>query len=515
MYLNNYLITNIEINTKAKRRLSDQKIDKYNENIYIKKTQFSYESLSLSPGRYKIRRDIPEYPIFYFQKSNSFAISPDFSIIFSVLSNCFEIDDIAIQEFILFNTPLEGKTIIKNVSRVFNISVIEFTNNKIGLIQKFEEPETDVFKKFKERVQDFCLKNVHVNKAILLSGGKESRINAAIAKKYSMPCFFISWGEKDDEENRVAKKISKMLKLNHKTLQITPRGIDYDNFLIKSGFLLNLKYAFRYSIIESIKKRYCIDEIWTGWGDISGFVRMTNISEFSTKFYVNLFNGDIIRPEGWSCDYLGDIRKSEFVQEILNKPVREKFVRNKYLIIGPAIYGGVLAAENTVLPIWAPWFSNEIYQAIMQSEKSNQNLLYKRAERTLWKNQLYYKLINHFHHNLNRIKYSDGPYPWMLRSKIGLPFAFIMKKMSSKNRNLHNVNESKIWIINELKKVIEEKKNPFNIKEIEFKIRNYQNWDGEEVSENLKIIQINKALNYLKQRKNSHEGFIGNERKLQ
>ena len=134
-----------------------------------------------------------------------------------------------------------------------------------------------------------------------------------------------------------------------------------------------------------------------------------------------------------------------------------------------------------------------MYADVQYEEKQNTKLITHKIRRLRWKNELYFQLLNKYCPELNYIRNAKGYYPWMTQAKLGIPGLFIaaiMKKLNSFKKYPFEPTEDKLFIKKELFKILDSNLEIFNKQQIEMIIKNMDSWQGPDIHENFKLIQI-------------------------
>ena len=473
-----------------KTRIDEHTIVWYQENKV-----FSTFCLKWRDRTFELECDNSFYPLFHYKSDKTEILTPNYANIFK-LKLPLSVNDEGIREFILFNTSLKNNTFHNEAKRITGIKRIVLANGKLtfhfhsqSLSEKYVKDE------FLEKIDSLIATYKHNFHGLFLSGGSESRINAAIAQAYQLEKEFISWGHPEDKEYLIAKYISDRFKTRLHNIRLDSRQLPYDEILQKSGYLVNMQYAYRYAAVKHLFENFSYEVIWTGWGDINGYPVRYQPSELFSGYYLGLYKGEKKYPLGWSREWLEDhIRNGNEIEEHIQVDSgSHTFFELKTKVFAPAIFGAVLGMENTLGTVVAPWFSPEMYAAVQYEEKQNPKLITHKIWRIRWKNGLYYQLLKKYCPELNYIRNAKGYYPWFTQSKLGIPGLFIaaiMKKWHSFKKYPFEPTEDKLFIKNELLKILDGNLEMFNKQEIETIVKSFSNWGGADIFENFKLIQI-------------------------
>lgn len=442
------------------------------------------------------------FPIFLYQNNNQTIITPNYEHILN-LNPYLSINETGIQEFILFNTPLQNHTFHKEVERLLNIDTLIIENNEIKFkkYKKENKKNHSLKNTFQERIENIIPDIKELKHGIFLSGGGESRINAAIGHYYNLQRDYITWGHPQDKEYIIASRIAEKQKTPHIIIRPDVYNLPYRDLLYKTGFLSNMQYSYRYDVLKEIVEKHKYDIIWTGWGDINGYPAIYQPTELFSAFYLGLYQGKRCCPKGWNRDWLEayPIEENEIFTKISNSPTLKTFFEIERNILAPRIYGQVLSLENLIVPVFAPWFSPEIYEAVGKEKRRNNKLINDKKARVLWKGELYHQLIKKYAPELNRVIHAKGYYPWMVRKEtglLGLALATTMKYIMNNMKYPFDPVDDKIFLVIELKKVLDSSYSFFDKSGIEKIIKESAYWNGSDILEVFKIVQIFWFLSY-------------------
>ncbi len=193
----------------------------------------------------------------------------------------------------------------------------------------------------------------------------------------------------------------------------------YNELLLKSGYLANMQFAYRYSVVKKLFEDYGYDCVWTGWGDINGYPYTRRPSELFTDYYLGLYKNETRLPTGWNKEFLKDFLFSadSLGDKVKTDKSKKTFFEIKSKILSPAIFGQVLSVENTLGFVLSPWFQPDIYHAIEREEFEDKKIVTSKKWRTIWKNELYFQLVKYYCPKLNYIRNTKGYYPLMVRKR--------------------------------------------------------------------------------------------------
>ncbi|MGC9374932.1 MAG: hypothetical protein ACP5DQ_07825 [Bacteroidales bacterium] len=474
--------------------------------VYCNDIKLFYEPSSLSINSWLInktdscglilKQENPFMPVYFYSKKDVNIISPNYEHLFN-LTPQLSINNKGIIEFVLFHTPQMNNTFHEDVKRMIGVKMILIEENKKIRFEYYKEKETKLSLKetFSNKASRFFIPLTDKSNAIFLSGGGESRINAAGAQAYNIKKDFVTWGHPENIEYKIAGKIAGKLNTKHISIRPEISTLPYKELLERTGFLANLQYAYRYAVFKSLFNEYGYDAVWTGWGDINGYPMMHQPSELFSEYYLGLYEGKEVFPKGWNREWLRDThnKPDSVITRIRESPNLQTFFDLKREWLAPVIFGQILSLENLVGPVISPWFHPDIYSAVEQAEKRNPKLIHHKIWRTIWKNDLYFKLIKQYCPGLNYIKNSKGYYPWMVQKKtglLGLLVAGFLKKWFSEETYPIDPVENKTFMVNELKRIESESHEIFSREEIQQIIKTEGKWKGPDIFEYFKIIQV-------------------------
>lgn len=469
--------------------------------FYSPNKKFSFYYLNKEKDKIKVKWGNPFFPIFSYQNTNQIIITPNYEHILNLKLHL-SINETGIQEFVLFNTPLINHTFHKEVERLFDVDTLVIENNEIKYkecIKKYEANYSLEYT-FQERIENIIPDIKELKHGVFLSGGGESRINASIGHHYNLNKDFITWGHPQDKEYIIASRIAEKQKTSHINIRSNICNLPYQELLYKTGFLSNMQYSYRYNVIKKIVEKHKYDMIWTGWGDINGYPTMYQPTELFTAFYLSLYKMEKQYPKGWNHNWLASykLKNNKLYDNITQSPTIETFFEINQKELAPRIFGQLLAAESQIIPVFAPWFSPQIYYAVHQEEMNNSTLIKNKKARTIWKGELYYRLLKNYCPSLNNIIHSKGYYPWMVQKKqgfVGLAIAGLMKKSMSYKQFPFDPVEDKGFLKKELLNIVESNNTIFDKQEIREIASNSDFWNGNDILEIFKIIQVSWFLN--------------------
>lgn len=433
--------------------------------------------------------------LFYYYFNDIVLICPDFKYL---LKLPLKLDYDGIKEFILFNTPLFENTLFKNVLRKSNVHHIVLKDNIKFLF--FNGVESSNLKStYQTFIDSINIRNQDFKNrkhAILLSGGYESRINAAISSFYSYNSDFFTWGHPENIEFTIANRIAQKLRCNHYNLRTKCKPIDYINYAETSGYLSNIQYAFRLKVLEILQEKNNYDYIWSGWADIVGFTNINQSSELISPYLISKLNKLNFPNFGWKREWLSECAKHiqlSFLKELNTKKLFE--FKNSFL--APVIFGQVITNERIKYSLVTPWFTNDIYNSVIHEENGRQRIKINKLDRTLWKGNLYYSLLKRYENRLNYIVLSKGYSPFFLQKNfnlIGLFISGLLKNVNARRNYPYDPVEDKDFLYNELLKALDSKFELFDNKSIFELTQRKDSWNGIEIFEIYKIIQIHWLL---------------------
>lgn len=464
--------------------------------IYKLSHVYSHCALNNYNDKFEIQWANSFYPLFHYKSAKCEIVTPNYAHLFN-LNLLMNVNQNSIREFIIFNTTLHTNTFHNEIKRLFGVKTIIIDKDEIDFqfAEKVQD-EKPILKLIKDKITS-VYDNIKSDKhGVFLSGGYESRINVSVSNYYNLDRFFVTWGHPQDKEFKIAARIAKKLNVRHYNIRPNASALPYKELLNKTGFLANMQYAYRYEAVKSVFKKLKADILWTGWGDINGYPTMYQPSELFSSYYLGLYKGEKLYPVGWNKDWLEDFasKGSVISEEIKASPAKKTFFKLKQNIFAPYIFGQVLAAEQTLGTVIAPWFDYHVYSAIQDLEEKNSKLYLDKKCRVLWKGRLYYRLLQKYDNRLNYIKNSKGFYPFLFSSLLlpfALPMGYMLKKKEERKRYPFDPVENKNLIIQELTKILDSPYYEiFDRKGIQSIIKNKDFWTGPEILEYFKIIQI-------------------------
>jgi len=471
------------------------KIDEHTLVFYQESKCLSQFSFKYGERTFEIKCDNSFYPLFCYKSEKYEILTPNYENLFK-LNLPLSVNDKSIREFILFNTSLQNHTFHHEVERLTGIERIVFENSELTFyFQSKRFPQKILKDRFIEKIDVLTSVFKECFHGVFLSGGNESRINAAIAQAYRLKKEFITWGHPQDKEYLIAERIANCLKTKLQNIRLDACQLPYQEIMQKSGYLVNMQYAYRYAAVKYLFDDFGYEVVWTGWGDINGYPVRYQPSELFSAYYLGLYNGEEKYPSGWNREWLEEYnRNGNGIRErIQADPGAHTFFDLKTEIFAPAIFGAVLGIENTLGTVLTPWFSPELYAAVRYEEKQNPKLITHKIWRIKWKNELYFQLLKKYCPELNYIRNAKGYYPWMTQAKLGFPGLFtasIMKKWYSFKTYPFEPTEDRLFIKNELLRILDSKLEIFNKQQIEMIINHFDSWQGPDIHENFKLIQI-------------------------
>lgn len=435
-------------------------------------------------------------PYFHYKTEKYELITPNFSIFFRLALSLTK-DENSIKEFVLFNTPLYDHTFFNEVKRYSNIKEILFSiKDKIQFVQRQNMPNSCIYEEFTNTIELVVNETKDLKHGVLLSGGYESRINAAIAYKYSLNRKYFTWGNECDIENIIAKKVAQRLSTTHINIESVVSLNGSIEFLEKTGYIAHMSHSHTMVAINSIFRNYDVDLIWNGWGDLNGYTPIKYPTEIFSPFMINLFKGEMSYPIGWNREWINTLDLTNYDWIDMNKKHSlEKIFDLLESMIAPLIIGQTFAAQNLAGPIISPWFSRDIYDSLKYEEFNNPDLIKKKYKRVLWKGDFYYRLLKNYSNPLNYIKTSKGYYPFCFNKQFSYllaPFNLITSYIEKHKKYPKTSIDDKFMLLEELEKIESQNLEMYNKSEIRYIIKNYEQFHKHEL---YKIIQVAWLLN--------------------
>lgn len=472
-----------------------------NTIILLKKSNvISHCSLKIDNETFLIQWYNSLYPLFEYKNKYLTIITPNYSNFYK-LSLTLNLRASAIHEFIVFNTLLHKTTFHKEVKRIFYIKTITIGNERISYITAKNKSSDRLLTNTFNNIINYKIGNTNLDRhSIFLSGGNESRINAAISNFYNLNRKFITWGHPKNREFHIASKIAQKSKIQHVNIRPEVLQLPYREFLEKTGFLSNMQYAYRYQAVKMVFDEIGSDHLWTGWGDILGYLPLYKPTEFFNSIFWRYIKTKTLHAPFWDENFISSFELVNTVNlhHKSKKQLKKNILDFFYEEIAPRIYGQVLSAENTIGHIVAPWFNIELYEIISSlKEKYNSALYLKKYNFVLRKNSTYANLIAHYDSRLNFIVNSKNYYSFLFQDSIkyfGLPISYFLTKTSNKSDNSFDSIFNVHFIKKELFNVLDSNFHYFNKKEIQRLISNINVWSETPMMELFQIIQINWLL---------------------
>ena len=391
---------------------------------------------------------------------------------------------------------MKSNTLHNEVERIFGIKNIIFKRGHLSFVYtEKNNVENNTFDVFNKNIKTLINLTNGGRHGIFLSGGNESRINAAVSNHYNLSRKFVTWGHPKNKEYIIASNIAKKSRVEHFNIRPNVSELPYKDFLKKTGFLSNMQYAHRYQNVKMAFEQLEIDHLWTGWGDTTGYISINQSTEFFNSIFWSYTKDQKLCSPLWNKDFLSSYMINNFdIHKQKNKNLFLKNVFNFYHnTIAPRVYGQVLSAENLLGSIIAPWFNHTLYKSIISEETKTPSLYLYKKNRVIWKNNLYTKIIAQYDPKLNYLKNAKNYYPFLFNDYLqylGLPLAYLLTKTANTTNSYFDPVEDKDFIKNELIKLVDLDLDYFNMDEIRNEIQKSDHWNGPIIMELFKVIQI-------------------------
>ena len=173
-------------------------------------------------------------PVFFYKDKNKFLFASEIKSLISVLKRSFEIDEKSLKQISMFWTNLGSQTSIKDIYSLKPGHYLEKKKNKINIISYYKNPSFDtkyinynknnLEKELYDQISGSVRNQIHgeVGHACYLSGGIDSSSIAYLLSKEinDLDTFSVEFENKDYDESKTQKIVSKFLKSKHYSIKI-------------------------------------------------------------------------------------------------------------------------------------------------------------------------------------------------------------------------------------------------------------------------------------------------------
>jgi hypothetical protein len=264
-------------------------------------------------------------PLYYYYSKDFFIFSYDIFQIKNIIPFSLDANLQKMSEIILTSdVVLDDESKIKNINRLLagNIIIANSFNKKI-IPRKFFFYKTKNYNHsieyHIENVADKlsnAIKNIKENKiGIGLSGGIDSRILISSLKKNQKKVFPHIYGIKNFNEIKIAKSVSKLLKLNLTYIEVKKKNYfeSFNNFSYISNFECPINTSPQYHIYKSLKKLGDCNTLSFG-----SFLDCTAGDNFFNEKMLSIKNKNELK-EFYINQYIFKFSLNEFTNFFLNK----------------------------------------------------------------------------------------------------------------------------------------------------------------------------------------------------
>ena len=272
--------------------------------------------------------------VYYHADENLFLFSSEIRPILNVLKEKPEADIDSICDIHNFNAIFGTKTPFKEIHLIPHAAICRPGKDGINVKQYWDYPmevehsedsEDKLMQRSKELIRNAARNSVKNTKnfGIMLSGGLDSRLLAAVLKEISEDfiAFSFQWGGLNKHENRIAKQIASELDIR---LLYFPRPqINTIDFINDYSILSGGQWAF-YDLLPAIQK---ICSEYPGITLVNGFLMDTLFKSgwafFPSNDQHKLTTEQVVKRYSVLGDYMADlVFKSEF-KELIKQKKRE------------------------------------------------------------------------------------------------------------------------------------------------------------------------------------------------
>jgi len=346
--LNDFLIN--DSNT-SEARIIAYLFDKYlNETVEILQGIFAYAVWDKKREQLYICTDRHGYEfIYYFQDNNRFVFASEIKPILKYLNRRIGADIDGICDIYNFNTVFNNRTPYKNIKLLPHAAACQVFKDTLTINQYWDYPiDLDYLKNSYDKILDDAKNTIQSavqsalngfdNLGIMLSGGLDSRLLAAVAAQHStnMKAFTFQFGESIDKDCNIAEQIAKNLGLEFQFIQLPP-----------SDFIKNIEKCLidtdgQWGFFDLLPKISAISKLYPGIALINGFLMDTlfksgwaffpnkGFEKIGIEHFVNRYSvmGDYLVDKVFNPDFaqLLKLKKRERINENIhalpqNKPL--------------------------------------------------------------------------------------------------------------------------------------------------------------------------------------------------
>ena len=326
-------------------------IDKYlNETVEILQGIFAYAVWDKKHKQLYICTDRHGYEfIYYFQDNNRFVFASEIKPILKYLNRRIKIDIDGICDIYNFNTVLNNRTPYKNIKLLPHAAACQLFKDSLSINQYWDYPiDVDHCKDHYDKILDDAKYSIQSsvqntvngfdNLGIMLSGGLDSRLLAAVASQHSpnIKAFTFQFGESVDKDCNIAEQIAKSLGIEFQFIQLPP-----------SDFIKNIEKCLidtdgQWGFFDLLPKITAISKLYPGIALINGFLMDTlfksgwaffpnkGFEKIGIEHFVNRYSvmGDYLVDKVFNPDFaqLLKLKKREMINENIhdlpqNKPL--------------------------------------------------------------------------------------------------------------------------------------------------------------------------------------------------
>ena len=327
---------NCDSNTSESRIIA-YLFDKYlNETVEILQGIFAYAVWDKKHKQLYICTDRHGYEfIYYFQDNNRFVFASEIKPILKYLNRRIGVNIDGICDIYNFNTVFNNRTPYKNIKLLPHAAACQVYKNTLTINQYWDYPiDLDYLKNPYDKILDDAKNTIQPavqralngfgNLGIMLSGGLDSRLLAAVAAQHStnMKAFAFQHGESIDKDCDIAEQIANNLGIEFQFIQLP-----------SSEFIQNIERCLmdtdgQWGFFDSLPKIIAISKLYPGIALINGFLMDTLFKSgwafFPNKGFEKVDIEQFVNRYSVMGDYLVDkIFNSDFAQ-LLKLKKRER-----------------------------------------------------------------------------------------------------------------------------------------------------------------------------------------------